>query len=251
MVPTSPCTHEHTTCWTRIRTVDGLLQETFEDAARAIGLVHGVEEYTICLQEGIGFSTAKELRQLFTALFLHGAPACALWEIFQDDLAADFASNLPQSAAVNAALKSIDLMLHKHGRSTDKYGLPKVHHENTEYDSLRGAFGRQEMQELADQLIPKLTQEQKTVFDAITSSVIQEASVYTIDAPAGTCTTFTETTIAASLRARGTLVLCTAFSGIAALIFPGGLTAHSTFKLPFGPDAFSGSTCNMKAVSKS
>ena len=72
--------HEHTTSWTRIRTINGLLQETFEDAARAIGLVHGVEEYTICLQEGngIGFSTAKELRQLFTTLILHGAPACAL-----------------------------------------------------------------------------------------------------------------------------------------------------------------------------
>ena len=103
--------HEHTTSWTRIRTVNSLLQETFEDAARAIGLVHGVEEYTICPQEGIGFSTANESRQVFTALILHGAPACALWEIFPDDVAADFASNLPQSAAVNAALTSIDLML--------------------------------------------------------------------------------------------------------------------------------------------
>ena len=60
--------------------------------------------------------------------------------IFQDDLAADFASNLAQTAAVNAALKYIDLMLHKHGTSTDEYCLPKVHHENTEYDRLLGAF---------------------------------------------------------------------------------------------------------------
>ena len=82
-------------------------------------------------------------------LILHGAPPCALWEIFQDDLAADFASNLAHSAAVNAALKSIDLMLHKHGRSTDDYGLPKVNHENTEYDRLLGAFDLQEIQELA------------------------------------------------------------------------------------------------------
>ena len=70
-----------------------------------------------------------------------------------------------------------------------------------------------------------------------------------IDAPAGTGKTFAETTIAASLRARGTLVLCTS-TGIAALILPGGLTAHSTFKLPFGPDAVSGSTCNIKAESQ-
>ena len=51
-------------------------------------------------------------------------------------------------------------------------------------------------------------------------------------------------------RARGTLVLCTASTGLAALILPGGLTAHSTFKLPFGPDAVSGSTCNIKAESQ-
>ena len=90
------------------------------------------------------------------------------------------------------------------------------------------------------------------MFDAITFSVIQqEGGVYMIDAPAETGKTFTETTIAASLRARGTLVICTASTGIAALILPGGLTAHSTFKLPFGPDAVSGSTCNIKAVSKS
>ena len=183
---------------------------------------------------------------------MYGAPACALWEIFQDDLAADFASNLAQSAAANAGLKSINPTLHKHGRSTDKYGLPKAHHENTEYDRLLGAFDRQELQELADQLIPHLTQEQKTVFDAITSSVTQEGGVYTIHAPAGTGKTFTETTIAASLRARGSLVLCTASTGIAAVILPGGLTAHPTFKLPFGPDAVSGinSTCNTKAESQ-
>ncbi|CAN0089614.1 unnamed protein product [Laminaria digitata] len=142
-------------------------------------------------------------------------------------------------------------MLHKHGRSTDKYGLPKVFHINTEFDRLLGAFDRQEMQQLADQLIPQLTQEQKTVFDAITSSVIQKkGGIYMMNAPAGTGKTFRESTIAASLRARGTLVLCTASTGIAALILPGGLTAHSTFKRPSGPAAVSGSTCNIQAESQ-
>ena len=107
------------------------------------------------------------------------------------------------------------------------------------------------MQELADQLIPQQIQEQKTEFDAITSSVIQqEGGVYMIDGPAETGKTFIETTIPASLRARGTLVLCTASTEIAAMILPGGLTVHSTFKLPFGLDAVSGSTCNIKAKSQ-
>ena len=44
--------HEPATSSTRIRTVNGLLQETFEHAARAMGLVHGVEEYTIYMPVG-------------------------------------------------------------------------------------------------------------------------------------------------------------------------------------------------------
>ena len=73
--------------------------------------------------------------------------------------------------------------------------------------------------------------------------------LYMIDAPAGTGKTFTERTITAHLRSQGKLVLCAAFAGIAALILPGGLTPHSTFKLPFGDDAVDGSVCNVKAES--
>lgn len=52
------------------------------------------------------------------------------------------------------------------------------------------------------------------------------------------------------MRAHAKLVLCAASTGIAALILPGGLTAHSTFKLPFGDDAVEGSVCNVKAESE-
>ena len=58
------------------------------------------------------------------------------------------------------------------------------------------------------------------------------------------------TTIAADLRARGKLVLCCASTGIAALLLPGGLTAHSTFKIPFGDNLVQGSVCNVKAESE-
>ena len=72
--------------------------------------------------------------------------------------------------------------------------------------------------------------------------------LYMIDASAGTGKTFTERTITAHQRSQGKLVLCAASTGIAALIPPGGLTAH-TFKLPFGDDAVDGSVRNIKAES--
>ena len=71
-----------------------------------------------------------------------------------------------------------------------------------------------------------------------------------IDPPAGTGKTFTMTTIAADLRSRGRLVLCSASTGIAAQLLPGGLTAHSTFKIPFGDSLVQDSVCNVKAESE-
>ena len=68
-----------------------------------------------------------------------------------------------------------------------------------------------------------------------------------IDSPAGSGKTFTMCALSANLRANGKLVLCTASTGIAALLLPGGLTAHSTFKIPFGDNLLKGSLCNVKA----
>ncbi|KAI5441846.1 hypothetical protein KIW84_011052 [Lathyrus oleraceus] len=48
----------------------------------------------------------------------------------------------------------------------------------------------------------------------------------------GTGKTFLYRTLMASLRSRGEIVLATASSGIAAILLPGGRTAHSRFKIP-------------------
>lgn len=71
-----------------------------------------------------------------------------------------------------------------------------------------------------------------------------------IDALAGTGKPCTECAISSHIRAQNKLVLCTAPTGITALILPGGLTAHSTFKLPFGDKPVRGGLCNIKAESE-
>ena len=53
-----------------------------------------------------------------------------------------------------------------------------------------------------------------------------------IDAPAVSGKTFTMCALAADIRVKGKLVLCTASTGIAELLLPGGLTAHSASKIP-------------------
>ena len=108
-------------------------------------------------------------------------------------------------------------------------------HDNTELDRLINAFDQHEMRDLTLQLVPQLTVEQRHIFDVVTDAALNnKGGLFMIDAPAGTGKSFTQCAIAAHIRAQRKLVLCTASSGIAALILPGGLTAHSTFRLPFG-----------------
>ena len=50
--------------------------------------------------------------------------------------------------------------------------------------------------------------------------------------------------IAASVHARGEIVLCVASTGLASLLLPGGYTTHSCFKIPI--PIYEQSTCNIK-----
>ena len=237
--------------FTQLKSINNVEYESYERCARELGLVHDVDEYTICIQEAMEFSTARELRQLFTTLILHGAPASQLWELFGDHFSQDFARTMTQNASAHAALKHIDLMLGKHGKTTSQFGLPAVEHHDSEYDRLLTAFDKSQQASVYREMRPNLTTEQKNIFDTVTDSALHDkGGVYMIDAPAGTGKSYTICAISSNLRAQGKLVLCAASTGIAALLLPGGLTAHSTFKLPFGDDATEGSVCGVKAESQ-
>ena len=158
---------------------------------------------------------------------------------------------MSNSSAITQALRHIDHMLSKHGKSTASVGLPPVLHIDTEFDRLIAGCDHQDMRLEAALLIPIFNIEQKAVFDEISSSVESDkGGIYMIDAPAGSGKTFTMCALAADIRAKGKLVLCTASTGTAALLLPGGLTAHSTFKISFGDKLVEGASCNVKAESE-
>ena len=123
----------------------------------------------------------------------------------------DYLCQMSQSAALNRALTQIDLMLHKHGKNTEPFGLPTVDHPDDEYHRLLSAFDRDERRLQPQTLIPRLNEEQRRVHQQVTTSVLtNRGGAFMIDAPAGSGKTFTMTTIAADLRSRGKLVLCSA-----------------------------------------
>jgi DNA replication protein DnaC len=85
----------------------------------------------------------------------------------------------------------------------------------------------------AEQNVPLLNADQRDTFNRIyMSTSAREGKSFFLHGPGGTGKTFVYTTLCSKVRANGWIVLCVALSGIAALLLPGGRTAHSTFLIP-------------------
>ncbi|XP_010497251.1 PREDICTED: uncharacterized protein LOC104774316, partial [Camelina sativa] len=100
--------------------------------------------------------------------------------------------------------------------------------------------------ELADHnsLFATLNKEQREVYDAVIESVIEKkGKLFFVYGPGGTGKTFLYKTIISRLRSEKKIVLPVASSGIAALLLPGGRTAHSRFKIPL--NALDDTMCNI------
>ncbi|KZT31451.1 hypothetical protein SISSUDRAFT_995110, partial [Sistotremastrum suecicum HHB10207 ss-3] len=96
----------------------------------------------------------------------------------------------------------------------------------------------------AETNLNRMNTDQRAAYDQIMGAYRSgESRLFFLEGPAGTGKTFVYQTVAASVRAEQKIVLCVASSGIAALLLPGGRTAHSTLKIPI--DIHAESTCNI------
>ncbi|XP_046405004.1 uncharacterized protein LOC124170300 [Ischnura elegans] len=222
-----------------LRTVDGVIHATFQEAAMARGLLDEQSEFDHALQEASAFKTGRGLRQLFFAVIMFGAPAAILWDKFKDCLSEDYMGNEDNARiAHHRALCDIDHMLRPHGRCLRDLGLPEVEDVSTELGREVTRWNSEDAARSAEEWRHKLTEEQLSVSDAIINAVTGEDAnkVFFIDGPSGTGKTVVLNYITARLRSEGAVVLCTASTGIAALNHLGGITAHSMFQLPLETD---------------
>ena len=67
-----------------------------------------------------------------------------------------------------------------------------------------------------------------------------------LDASGGTGKSLLSKLLLAAVRVQGMIALAVASSGIAATLLPGGITSHSTFKLPLHLNFNDSPVCNIK-----
>ena len=239
------------TGWDDLRMFNGTKHPTFHAACLARGLLKNDNEWRQCLEEASLTHLGDSLRHLFSLILRHCQPSepHVLWEQFRDQLCDDLAHRLqcttdtvhdiPIEEIHDFGLFLIDQDLRQHGLSLSAFpSMPLIqqdwedHHENI-YITEQLRYQRNEEEHLWEQNFPLLNTEQRNAFDQIyTSTSAREGKAFFLHGPGGTGKTFVYQTLCHRVRANGWIVLCVASSGIAALLLPGGHTAHSTFSIP-------------------
>ncbi|KAL3619188.1 hypothetical protein CASFOL_036758 [Castilleja foliolosa] len=153
------------------------------------------------------------------------------------------------------ALIEIEIILRRSGGSL-KYidSMPQP-----DFNNINASTNRMIMDELDYDIVklelelnvpkPKMTDEQRYVFDVVLDSVYcNKGKTYFLYGYGGTGNTFVWRILSAAIRCKKDIVLNVASSGITSLLLPGGRTTHSRFKIPLTPHE--SSTCNIKMGTK-
>lgn len=140
--------------------------KTFQEAACAKGLLDNEKEYDDALKEAHTFLLGPALRRLFVLMCNIGAPAAVLWEANKDILSDDLhPGEENREPAYSKALIQIDRGLRRAGKSNVEHGLPEVDDSDTELARERLAYDRTKMQAEVDEWLPRLSDEQRAVFN--------------------------------------------------------------------------------------
>ena len=216
----------------------------------------------MCLEEAAHFKTGYQLRHLFIVILVHCAPVDPhqLWEASKHHLCDDLAHQLTrtfhiaepnQDQIYDYGLHLIDQELGRHGKGLQDF--PPMPRPQNDWGRHRGNqlifeqrnYNRGEQQEHVDRGLPTLNPQQITLYDAVMDSVLNShGSSFFLHSGGGCGKTYLAKLIAAGVRARDKIVLCVASTGLAALLLPGGRTAHSHFKIPI--PCHEQSTCSIK-----
>ena len=119
------------TSYEDIRTLpDGIICQTFKEAALKRGFLQDDEEWIECLNEAALTASPWQIRLLFVAILVFREPSChdQLWNKFRNHMSQEFSRknrHALESYIIGQSLKCIDDLLHQYGKSLEEFpGMP-------------------------------------------------------------------------------------------------------------------------------
>ena len=234
-------------CWEDLRSVDGHVYPTFKRACQARGLLRDDNEYDNVLREASSHLIGDALLDLFVIMILtksvSDVPAFLERhvEALSDHIRRE-RPNASENAWRNTLSIAIQERLRASGESFETYfpSLPRPEEDPylASVQHLLDIWDSDEMREAARIQVDQLNRGQRAAYDTIVESVANrvpwnhQARLFFLDGPGGSGKTFLYRALLGHLRGQRKLCIAVASSGIAALLLPGGSTAHSKFKIP-------------------
>lgn len=232
------------------KTVERTIYPTFAEAAQAMGLMEKDDMWIACMNEFLGEKVnAYKFRRFFAMILFHSKPSNpkALFEHFIEQLAPTRSNLKTKEEKIEFALQRIEFLLHQFNTDCDSLGLPTPKHFNyfdMEKEEVDDFFGggttltddpksSRNWKNIVQSYEDKFNNGQTTAFTEIIDSANGKNSqrLYYIGGAGGCGKTTLFMGIIAQLRADGKYYVATATTGIAALLLPGGQTAHSAFRI--------------------
>ena len=229
------------TSFENLRTVDGVVHETYKSACVALGLLQSDALWYDTMDEAVQVARPKAIRDLFCCIVKEGSPSdvAELLAKYDESMSEDFKHKrrLTQShisvdriseLARNDMLIAFNEIFAIIGKDNAFYGLPMPDLNMADMNLNESTFNNDETAgEYHDAHVHLMTVQQRQIYDAITNDIdTGGGTIFALDAPGGAGKTFTCNLILCYVRMKGDIALAMAMSGIAALLLRQGETFH-------------------------
>ena len=254
-----------------LRTVDCILQESFQEVCRYLGLLQDENEWDEALTEGALTAMPSALRELFVTIVLFCMPANPK-ELFMKhylEWADDFKAKASKKMIIltDAQIKTLVLLdIKRRLQSWDRYikiiNIPETTQQELKDSAFTNNtnipvqiqeeldFDVNKLKETVNAKLTQLNESQKKVFEAVLNAVKDQRPICVfIDARGGTGKTNVLNGLLAAVQIMegGSIALAVGSTGIAANPLHLGRTFHSRFKVPLNVNC--DSVCNIDAQS--
>lgn len=218
------------TSYSDLRTVDGIVYDSYVKAAKALHLLDDDQEWKKTMEEASIFRMPVELRQLFAAILIHASPSDSksLYDTFKTFMFEDFLRDHSEYMAEQQALKNIEEHLSVFGKSCSDFGLPSPTNAYAIDDEIDTEMERSQ----GETLVTMMNNEQCVAYNTIMNAVngqTQNGKCFFLSGAGGCGKTFVYKALTSTILGQGGIVKSVAPTGLAATLLKGGKTVHSGF----------------------